>query len=108
MKEKILKLLTKVNKPSRYIGQEVGSFNKDWDSAEIRIALAFPDLYEIGISNLGLRILYDKINNYQLRHPELDSGSHSHNCAMLKVAKLPDKNKIQEFTTYSCAFGTLA
>ena len=57
-------ILHKVNKPSRYIGNEPGSANKNWDTTEIRVALAFPDLYEIGISNMGLRILYDKINNY--------------------------------------------
>ncbi len=58
------KLLYKVNKPSRYTGHEPGSANKDWDAAEARLALAFPDLYEIGISNLGLRILYNRINNH--------------------------------------------
>jgi len=58
------KLLYKVNKPSRYIGNEPGSANKDWDSTEVRLALAFPDLYEIGISNLGLRILYNRINSH--------------------------------------------
>jgi len=62
MKEKIYNILTKVNKPSRYIGQETGSCNKDWDNVEARAVMAFPDLYEVGISNLGLRILYDKVN----------------------------------------------
>ncbi len=46
------------------MGGEPGSVNKNWDSAQTRIAFAFPDLYEIGISNLGLRILYDRINRY--------------------------------------------
>ena len=68
MREKIQRILKKVNKPSRYIGKEIGSFNKDWDSAEARVAFAFPDLYEIGISNLGLRILYDKVNCYDKRN----------------------------------------
>lgn len=63
--QKFEKLLYRINKPSRYIGGEIGSANKDWHSADARAALAFPDLYEIGISNLGLRILYDKINNYK-------------------------------------------
>ena len=67
MREKIQRILKRINKPSRYTGKEIGSFNKDWDSAEVRAALAFPDLYEIGISNLGLRILYDKINRYETR-----------------------------------------
>jgi len=65
MKKQILSILKNVNKPSRYIGQEVGSFNKNWDLSAVKAVLAFPDLYEIGISNLGLRILYDKINNYK-------------------------------------------
>ena len=59
---KIEKILFDVNKPSRYIGNEIGSINKDWDSALVRINIAFPDLYEIGISNLGHRILYHLIN----------------------------------------------
>jgi len=63
MKEKIHNILTKVNKPSRYIGQETGSYNKKWETADTRAVMAFPDLYEVGISNLGLRILYDKINS---------------------------------------------
>lgn len=61
--EELEKILYKVNKPSRYIGNEPGSANKDWEAAEVKTAMAFPDLYEIGISNLGLRILYNKINN---------------------------------------------
>ena len=68
MREKIQRILKRINKPSRYTGKEIGSFNKDWDSAEVRAALAFPDLYEIGISNLGLRILYDKINRYEQKN----------------------------------------
>ncbi|MFH0702533.1 MAG: TIGR03960 family B12-binding radical SAM protein [bacterium] len=55
-------LLQEVNRPSRYIGQEIGSLNKDWDSVTIRAVIAFPDMYEVGISNLGHRILYHIIN----------------------------------------------
>ncbi len=66
--EELDKILNKVNKPSRYIGNEPGSANKDWQTAETRTALAFPDLYEIGISNLGLRILYEQINNYKAKN----------------------------------------
>ncbi|OGI22188.1 MAG: hypothetical protein A2287_04865 [Candidatus Melainabacteria bacterium RIFOXYA12_FULL_32_12] len=62
MLEKINKVLLEVNKPSRYIGQEIGSLNKSWNSAIVKTAIAFPDLYEIGISNLGHRILYHIIN----------------------------------------------
>lgn len=54
--------LHKCNKPYQYVGGEFLSYNKDFDSADIRFALAFPDKYEIGISNLGLRVLYEQIN----------------------------------------------
>lgn len=49
-------------KPYQYVGGEFLSYNRDFDSAKLRVAIAFPDKYEIGISNLGARILYDIIN----------------------------------------------
>lgn len=57
--------LYKCNKPYQYVGGEFLSYNKNFDSANVRIAFAFPDKYEIGISNLGVRILYDLINKQQ-------------------------------------------
>lgn len=54
--------LASVEKPARYIGGEFNSVQKDWDSVSSRIALAFPDVYEIGMSFLGFRILYHIIN----------------------------------------------
>lgn len=51
------------NKPYQYVGGEFLSFNKDFDSANVRFAFAFPDKYEIGISNLGVRVLYNLVNN---------------------------------------------
>ncbi|MDD3014343.1 MAG: hypothetical protein PHC34_11630, partial [Candidatus Gastranaerophilales bacterium] len=62
MQNKIKNILLDVNKPSRYIGKEIGSYNKDWNKTQVRVNIAFPDLYEIGISNLGHRILYHIIN----------------------------------------------
>lgn len=55
-------LLGRVQKPARYAGQEFNSIAKDWSAARATIALAYPDLYEIGMSNLGLAILYDLVN----------------------------------------------
>ena len=49
-------------KPYQYVGGEFLSYNKDFDSADVRVLLAFPDKYEIGISNLGVRVLYEQIN----------------------------------------------
>ena len=56
--------LFKCNKPYQYVGGEFLSFNKDFDSADVRFAFAFPDKYEIGISNLGVRVLYSLVNNH--------------------------------------------
>ena len=54
--------LYKCFKPYRYVGGEFLSHNKDFEDAKVRIAMAFPDKYEIGISNLGVRVLYELIN----------------------------------------------
>ena len=57
--------LYKCTKPYQYVGGEFLSYNKDFDSAKIKFALIFPDKYEIGISNLGVRILYELINQHE-------------------------------------------
>ena len=54
--------LFKCNKPYQYVGGEFLSYNKDFEMSKVRFAFAFPDKYEIGISNLGLRVLYDLVN----------------------------------------------
>jgi len=59
------RLLARVGKPARYVGQEWNSVVKDWDSAQATLALAFPDAYEIGMSNLGLMILYGLVNQHE-------------------------------------------
>lgn len=55
-------VLLKIEKPARYIGNEVNSVMKDKDEVEIRFAMCFPDVYEIGMSHLGIQILYDMFN----------------------------------------------
>lgn len=55
-------ILLQVDKPARYIGNEVNSVMKDKDSVAIRFAMCFPDVYEIGMSHLGIQILYDMFN----------------------------------------------
>ncbi|MFH1853870.1 MAG: TIGR03960 family B12-binding radical SAM protein [Candidatus Omnitrophota bacterium] len=52
-----------VLKPGRYIGNEWNAVGKEWDSVSLRIALCFPDIYEIGMSHLGMRIIYGVLNN---------------------------------------------
>jgi radical SAM family uncharacterized protein len=56
-------ILQKVIKPARYTGGEWNSIIKDWESASIRVALAYPDVYEIGMSNMAVPILYDILNS---------------------------------------------
>jgi len=62
IKEKVERILTKIDKPSRFIGEEIGSIKKDWEKSSVKTAIAFPDMYEVGVSNLGHRILYHLMN----------------------------------------------
>lgn len=55
-------VLLQVEKPARYIGNEVNSVTKDKTNVDIRFAICFPDVYEIGMSHLGIQILYDMFN----------------------------------------------
>src|SRR6266704_2308005 len=55
-------LLPRVRKPIQYVGGEVGSVVKDWDSADVRWALCYPDAYEVGLPNQGIQILYEVLN----------------------------------------------
>jgi radical SAM family uncharacterized protein/radical SAM-linked protein len=55
-------LLPLVEKPSRYLGSELNSVHKDLSSVDVRIGLVFPDLYDLGLSNLGILILYSILN----------------------------------------------
>lgn len=58
-------ILLKIEKPARYIGNEVNSVMKDKESVDIRFAMCFPDVYEIGMSHLGIQILYDMFNRWE-------------------------------------------
>ena len=55
-------ILMKIEKPARYIGGEVNAVTKNPDDIEVRFAMCFPDVYEIGMSHLGIQILYDMFN----------------------------------------------
>ena len=54
-----------IQKPSRYLGNEVNVPPKDWSGSKVRIALAFPDVYEVGMSHLGILLLYDILNRQE-------------------------------------------
>ena len=57
-------ILLRVEKPARYIGNEVNAVVKDKNRIDIRVAMCFPDVYEIGMSHLGIQILYDMFNRF--------------------------------------------
>ncbi len=58
-------ILMKIEKPERYIGHEVNSVIKDKEKIKVRFAMCFPDVYEIGMSHLGIQILYDMFNSME-------------------------------------------
>lgn len=58
-------ILMQVEKPARYIGNEINSVRKNKDNIEIRFCMCFPDIYEIGMSHLGIQILYSMFNSWE-------------------------------------------
>lgn len=62
MEKKLEKVLRMVQKPARYTGGELGSVHKKREETEVRFAFCFPDLYEVGMSHLGMKILYGALN----------------------------------------------
>ena len=56
------RILKKVQKPSRYVGKEFNIVKKDLEGIKVRFAFCFPDVYDVGMSHLGLRILYHTMN----------------------------------------------
>jgi len=63
LENRLERILLSVQKPGRYVGGELNSIVKDWNQIPTRVALSFPDIYDIGLPNLGLAILYDTINS---------------------------------------------
>jgi radical SAM family uncharacterized protein len=62
IQNKIERILPTVQKPGRYTGGELNQVVKDWDEVQTKLALVFPDIYDLGMSNLGIMILYDLVN----------------------------------------------
>ena len=67
MQHPYAEFLAKVEKPSRYLGGEYQQVRKPAAEVEARICLAFPDVYEIGMSHLGTKIIYSLLN----KHPQI-------------------------------------
>jgi radical SAM family uncharacterized protein len=62
IENKLDRILLRVQKPGRYVGGELNSITKEWDKIQTKVAFVFPDIYDIGVSNVGLKILYDQVN----------------------------------------------
>ncbi|MGI6119171.1 MAG: TIGR03960 family B12-binding radical SAM protein [Desulfosporosinus sp.] len=64
IRRKVERCLPRVLKPGRYIGSEWNALKKDWAATDVHMAFAFPDVYEVGMSHLGTRILYHLVNSF--------------------------------------------
>lgn len=62
MDQRLLPLLPQVSKPARYTNNEINAVHKEWDHIQVKIAFAFPDIYEVGMGHLGYKILYSIVN----------------------------------------------
>ena len=98
MKDNLEAVLEKVEKPGRYIGGEWNAIYKDPAGVEVRIALIFPDVYEIGMSYLGQKILYDILNRHRslaaervfAPWPDLEEGLRSNRLPLFSLeSRLP-------------------
>ena len=83
------RILPRVRKPGRYTGGEYNQIVKDWDDVDYKVALAFPDIYDLGMSNLGLMIFYDIINKHRNLLAERVYAPWTDMEELLRVEKLP-------------------
>lgn len=67
-------ILLTVQQPARYIGGEVNMVKKDPSAVDVRFAMCFPDVYEIGMSHLGIQILYSMFNSREEKEGSIKNG----------------------------------
>ena len=96
------RILPRVNKPGRYVGGEYNQVVKDWDNIDYKVAFAFPDIYDLGMSNLGLMILYDIVNKHKNLLAERVYSPWTDMEALMREIKLPlfsleTKHPVREF-----------
>ena len=95
-------ILCKVEKPARYIGGEINSYNKDKNSVDIRYAFCFPDVYEVAMSHLGTKILYYVMNEREDTYcercfapwPDMEKALRENN---IPLGTLETKDSLKEF-----------
>lgn len=103
-------MLENVQRPGRYVGNELNSVHKDWDKAALKFVLAYPDTYEIGMSNLGLQILYHILNDQPdvlaercfAPWPDREQQLQTSN---LKLQSLESQKPLQEFAVLGFSLG---
>ncbi len=104
-------ILLQVKKPGRYIGQEWNVSRKDFEKSGIKFALCFPDLYEIGMSNLGMRIIYGILNSIEdvscerFFSPDIDM-ERILTCNHLEIFSLESKRRLKEFDIIGFSLGS--
>ena len=99
---KIERILPTVQVPGRYTGGEFNQIVKEWNEVDLRIALLFPEIYDLGMSNLGLMILYDLINQDPhfaaervfLPWPDMEQAMRENK---IPLYSLETKNKLADF-----------
>jgi radical SAM family uncharacterized protein len=103
-------ILRSVNKPARYTGGEWNSIVKDWDQTPVRIALSYPDVYEIGMSNMAIPILYSIFNQQpdvlaeRVYSPWVDMASAMRQ-AKMPLFSLETKRAIKDFDVLGFSLG---
>jgi radical SAM family uncharacterized protein len=112
--EKLEKILLTVQKPGRYTGGELNQVVKNWESVKTHVALIFPDVYDLGMSNLGMAILYDLLNQRQDVAAERSYAPAADMEAAMREAGLPlysleTKHPLSEFDilAYTLPYETL-
>ncbi len=103
-------ILHLVNKPARYTGGEWNSIVKDWNATPVRIALAYPDVYEIGMSNMALPILYDILNRQDDTLAERVYAPWVDMAAVMRESGIPlfsleSKHPIKDFDVFGFSLG---
>jgi len=104
------RILSRVRKPGRYAGGEWNSVQKDWSATALKWCFAYPDLYEIGMSNLGLRILYEILNDRPDRLAERCFAPDVDLQAELRAARVPlwsleTRRPLREFDVIGLSLG---
>lgn len=102
IERKLSRILLKVEKPGRYVGGEYNSITKNWDDVDFKVALAFPDIYDLGMSNLGIMLLYEQVNQRDDMLAERvfsvwDDMEHHMRVANIPLFSLETKHAIRDF-----------